>query len=288
MGILLESDTYIELLLRKALIAAQIPFQEQYRLYDGQHLEYVKFVADFLITNANTRLIVECDGDTYHTGKTNKKREISRDEWLKKKGYKVLHFSTYSLEHEMGLVLQTIKYHLGLSSELPKIIKKQSFYQSVSFDVELFCYYFQTPKGVVAVYKFKDCKSNQWSEERKKECIGVPDELIGTVAIYLALLDLKKPVRIKIYYLGRTNAEDFSVAINFRKRVRKLSAGGKILNRNYIAMEYVKQTENFHRSTKNPQATMKELRSRCYQLCAHKGDTTDITSYKYDDIKERR
>ena len=103
MGIKSESTTYIEQLLKNALEKEKIPFIEQYLVYTGGKFSDVKYVGDFFIEKNNIRLIVECDGFTFHAGADRRKKQQERDSWLKQKGYKVINFTTNQIKYRRKL-----------------------------------------------------------------------------------------------------------------------------------------------------------------------------------------
>ena len=163
MAILFESSTHIEFLLKNALIEEGLEFIEQFRIYEGGIFSEVKYVADFLLINEDIRLIVECDGFFYHSGRDKLKKQMVRDNWLQTRGYKIVHFSTRELESNMYGVVQTIKFLLGMPSDTSRIItkndstfngdpKKQQNISDDLFDVILFCSYRQIPSGICVVY----------------------------------------------------------------------------------------------------------------------------------------
>lgn len=277
MAILFESSTHIEFLLKNALIKEGLDFQEQYRVYEGGIFSEVKYVADFLLINENVRLIVECDGFYYHSGIDKLKKQIVRDDWLQTRGYIIVHFSTVELESNMYGVIQTIKYLLGLPSDTSRIIikndnttnvkqKKQQNVPDDLFDVILFCYYRQIPSGICVVYKYKSISRNIWSEERKKVCENVPEDMLEITAIYLALLDIKRSVRLKICYNGYIYYDAYDVSKKFRRYMKRLLGGDAILKKNKISTSYVRIYEEYFRNKTEAQKTIRELRSRCLQI----------------------
>lgn len=279
MSILFESSTPIEYLLRDALTKENLDFQEQYRIYTGGLFSEVQYVADFLLIKNNVRLLVECDGFHYHAGKDKKRKQLERDNWLMNKGYKILHFSTKSLTSNMPKVIQTIKYHLDSPYNSSCVsTTKFSFPYSTqpnlnlvktnyNYNVILFCYYKQIPVGICVVYKYKYVVNNNWSEERIKICEGVPNDMLETTAIYLALLDLKRPVQLKIYYSGLIYNDKFDVSKKLKPSLRKMLKGNELLRTHTISTSYVGLYEYNRFSKKESQKIIKELKSRCFQIC---------------------
>ena len=277
MSILFESSTPIEYLLRDALTKENLDFQEQYRIYTGGLFSEVKYVADFLLIQNNVRLLVECDGFHYHAGKENKKKQLERYNWLMNKGYKVLHFSTKALTSNMPKVIQTIKYHLNSPYNSSCIsAEKSSFPYSTkpnlsliktndNYNVILFCYYKQIPAGICVVYKYKYVVNNNWSEERIKICEGVPNDMLEVTAIYLALLDLKRPVQLKIYYSGLIYNDSFDVSKKLKPSLRKMLKGNELLRTHIISTSYVGLYE-YNRFSKKESQKTKRCRTRICRL----------------------
>lgn len=278
MGILFESDSYIEILLKNELLKENLSFKEQCRLYNGRKYGQVKYVADFIITNKDIQLVVECDGFHFHAGAKNLLKQQKRDEWLKEQGYKVLHFSTRHIQTKMDSVIQTIKKELGLPFDKTKIIKQSNNLEKLNkkkkktdkidnfYDVLLFCFYKQTPLGVCVVYKYKSILHNKWSEERIKFCKSVPPDMVETTAIYMALIDLKKPVKIKVYYSGVVYHDNYDLSSKFEDNIKNLKKGNEILSTNEIKISRVGFYGDYRLSRKLTQRTLRELKSRCMQV----------------------
>lgn len=300
MGILFESSTHIEYLLRDALVKEGIEFQEQYRIYSGGKFSEVKFVADFLVTNATCRVIVECDGFHYHAGKDKYRKQILRDEWLTNHGYTVLHFSTNLLKYNMPEVIQTIRLNLNLPYDETKIISMQSTSfkplhnktptkkRVETFDTILFCYYKQMPTGICATYRYKSVTYNKWSEERTKICKNVPEGMLEPTAIYMALLDLKRPVHLQLYYSGTVYHDNYDVSKKLKKSIRQLAKGAELLNQHNISTSYVAFNGNYRFSKKEPQQIMNQLRSRCRQISNNENIANVCPTFDFNDFTFRQ
>ena len=290
MAILFESSTYIEELLKQALKKEGLQFEEQYRVYTGGRFSEVKYVADFMLTNGYIRLIVECDGYNYHSDRKQITKEKERDQWLKLKGYDVVHFSTNELKTNMPRVIYTIKSRLQIPCDPPKtstinLTPHRISNSNDSFnDVLLFCYYKQTPTELCVVYRYKYVLRNIWSEERKIICTNIPADMLETTAIYLALLDLKRPVRIKIFFSGDIFHDDFNVCKKFRILLKKLNRGVQLLNTLQISWSYVGFYNGLRYRQNEPQKTMRALRSRCFQIARNHDNDASIKFYDYSNL----
>lgn len=295
MGILFESDSYIEILLKEALIKENINFHEQFKVYSFGD---VKYVVDFLVTNKDIKVIVECDGFHFHAGSKRLVKQKERDEWLKNKGYIILHFSTNDIKMNIIGVIETIKFNLELPCDSSKIIKKQKRKTDIKgfeekktnpfeTDVTLFCFYKQNNNDIYVVYKYRDNRKNHWSEERKKICHNVPDEMLETTVFYISLLDLKKTVKLRIYYHGKLYCDDYSVSKKVRSHIKAFPKGNTILNKNQISFSHVGFHGDYRFNKKEPQKTLTELKSRCFQFANN--PKCCIASYDYRnliDVKE--
>ena len=173
MGILFESSTPIEFLLKEALIKENLSFYEQYRIGTGGRFSTVKYVADFLIIYEGIRLIVECDGRAYHSNISQKRKQVERDAWLSKRCYKILHFSTEEIKYRMPFVINVIKYTLGMIDSIPihknNNLTPYGYYPKKEYTVALFCYYSQLPQGICVSYMYEDKTRSIFSEVRQKK-----------------------------------------------------------------------------------------------------------------------
>lgn len=77
-----KKDTSIEIAIEKELIKKHMPYMKQVPI------EGIALV-DFLLSN---RIIIQCDGDYWHSKEINKGRDIAQDIVLHFKGYKVYRF----------------------------------------------------------------------------------------------------------------------------------------------------------------------------------------------------
>ena len=244
MGILFESSTPIEFLLKEALIKENFSFYEQYRIGTGGRFSTVKYVADFLIIYKNIRLIVECDGRTYHSNSSQKRNQIERDAWLIKRCYKILHFSTEEIKYKMPFVINTIKYTLGIIDRIPIYKKSNNLrfderYLQSEYTVALFCYYQQLPKGVCVTYIYEDKTRNIFSEIRQKRCADIVSDMAETIAIYLALLDLKRNVNVHVFYAGQVFNDHFDVNKKIRSKLTLLKNGTDLLKEHKLLFTHI-------------------------------------------------
>ncbi len=97
--------TPIEERMLKALEAHKLSYQRQVRLG--------KFMIDFLVEVGNKKVIVECDGKTYH----NPEKDRERDKFLAREGYPILHFTGTEIYQDVDKCIEIIQ-----SSQLHKTL----------------------------------------------------------------------------------------------------------------------------------------------------------------------
>jgi very-short-patch-repair endonuclease len=78
-----QGETSIEILIRKELEKANINFKQEIRIG--------KFCIDFLILNK--KIVIECDGEYWHSGRRAELRDKRKDKFLKSRGYCIYRFS---------------------------------------------------------------------------------------------------------------------------------------------------------------------------------------------------
>ena len=283
----MESSSSIELLLKAALQQEGLEFREQQRIYEKLSDLSPKYVVDFVITFQKTSIIVECDGTEYHASDVDVQRDIERDQWLRKQGYKkVLHFTSFQLKYEMKTVILTIKHNLGIlnatKSQLRfrgRSIRKESICNnnkstSNLHKVTLYYSYKQLEDRVWLAYKFEDTTLNKFSEERVKVFYNVPDKFGSQLAIYTALKDLKRSVDLTIY----CSSSWLTAYLN--KLVESKSASQPLLGKtreelskhNYLC-KYINISRdfNYYEELSKERLIIHELQSRCRQLRYGKG-----------------
>jgi len=77
-----EGETSIEKMIRQCLERFHIEFEQEVKIG--------KYRADFLIPKL--KLVIECDGEYWHSREYSEKRDKGKDQYLKSKGYKVFRF----------------------------------------------------------------------------------------------------------------------------------------------------------------------------------------------------
>ena len=299
MAILMESSSSIELLLKAALQQEGLEFREQQRIYDRLDDLSPKYVIDFVITFQKTSIAVECDGAEYHASDVDVQRDIERDQWLRKQGYKkVLHFTSFQLKYEMKTVMLNIKHSLGIinatKSQLRfrgRAIRKERICNdnnqaSNLHKVTLYYSYKQLGDRVWLAYKFEDTTLNKFSEERVKVFYNVPDKFGSQLAIYTALKDLKRSVDLTVYcssswltaYLNKmVESKDTSQPLLEKTR-------DELSKHNYLC-KYINTSRDFryYEEPSKERLIIHELQSRCRQLRYGKGQSEN---YKKVDFKQ--
>lgn len=257
MGILFESDTIIEILLKNELDKNGILYEEQYFIMSGGKFSSVKYVADFFIELNGVRLIIECDGFTFHSGK--QRYQQKRDSWLEEQGYVILHFSTNEIKYKMNYVINLIKYQLKIIDIKPTKFKKRKYEVNKEFDVILYCYYYKNINGINIAYMYKDIQKNVFSEIRSCVCVNSPQKLVEATAIRVAIEDLKRSVNIKVIYAGRI----FNSKFKIKKQLLCFEKTRLIINKIWLEYNNVKYNKNM-RWTEDGKI-LGQLKSVCFQ-----------------------
>jgi len=235
MSFLCNSSTAIELILKEALEKEQIEYKEQYLIYTGGKFSTAKYCADFYININNIKLLIECDGYTYHSGNIKVIKDYKRDLWLKQHNYIVLHFSTNEIKYELKYVIDTIKFILKLSNKKPtKKINKEKIddfkHYKDFYDVTLYLCYYYTYNKLFVTYKFKENYKDIYSEERQKIILNTPEHMVESTAISIALNDIKRKVSIEIKYCGKI----FNKRNNIRRQLLLFKKTKEKYNRTYL------------------------------------------------------
>jgi hypothetical protein len=96
--------TSIERAMRGALDGAGVAYVFQFPIFSTLGLK--RFVCDFVIPAA--MLVVECDGDYWHSKPGAKSRDKRRDAYLRACGYTVLRFSETEIERDVAACVQSV------------------------------------------------------------------------------------------------------------------------------------------------------------------------------------
>ena len=90
MAIQLGSNSKNEKLMEEALRNEGIKYESQYFVYDRPGDLDPRYVADFLVYTAKKKILLECDGFSWHSSDSDVERDMRRDKWLEAKGFEVL------------------------------------------------------------------------------------------------------------------------------------------------------------------------------------------------------
>jgi len=72
-----------------------------------------RYRLDFAIFSPSVKLAVECDHSRWHSRKAQRERDRKRDRWLRRRGWKVLHFSEEDILEHPGKTIAEIRKQLG-------------------------------------------------------------------------------------------------------------------------------------------------------------------------------
>lgn len=98
----ITSPTGIEVAIEAALRAMGIAFEPQPQID--------KWSCDFLIPSTN--LVIECDGDYWHSLPRTVRKDAIKDQWLQNNGYQVLHLSEADINNRLSECKERIRLAL--------------------------------------------------------------------------------------------------------------------------------------------------------------------------------
>lgn len=92
-----DGETSIERLIRLELQKLKEPFEQEWKIG--------RYYADFYLPERD--LIIECDGEYWHSSQTVKLRDKRKDKFLRKQGYKIMRLTEGSInKHEFGSIYE--------------------------------------------------------------------------------------------------------------------------------------------------------------------------------------
>lgn len=293
MAISLQSASPNELLLRDALNEQGLSFVEQYPIYEGGKFSQPKYFVDFYITYKEKKLIVECDGYSYHTSDYDVDKNIERDNWIKSKtGTKIMHFTSNQLKREMPTVIAIIKNELKIEkipqSKLKFKGKKKrtkcilNVNDSNLHSVELYYDYIRLKDIVWLTYKFKDLTLGKFSDVRIRSFYNVPDKLGNELSLFVALLDLKRSTEIRCYCQSEFLSSYFNKEMSSKTKSEILKKINEILkNHNYI-FEYIniKRGLMYYYAPRDEMFILTELHEECKEIRSKYLETFSKENYE--------
>ena len=99
----------LEELLSMELSRLKIPFWKEFGIYKNRCLLYR---LDFAIFCNSGKLAIECDSEKWHSLPRQKKKDRRRDNYLRKKGWRVLHFSGREISNHLTKCGKTILHQI--------------------------------------------------------------------------------------------------------------------------------------------------------------------------------
>jgi len=281
MAVMLESSSWLELKLKKALLEEGIQFEEQHRVYEKMTDLQPKYVIDFLVFSGNVKVAVECDGFSFHSSDKDIEYSEQRDLWLKRAGYRtILHFTSNQIKHEMKTVLLVIKHNLGLISAPKKELRfkktreRKTYIRNIRnvdkdlHKVVLYYTYKQIDKKLWVVYKYQDATLKKFSEERAKVFNNVPDNQGSAVALWIALKDLKRNVELTVHCPSKMICACLNREREFVEKSKSLMEIEKLLKPHDYLFEYIDTTRSpeYYVTPSTERFILQELQDRCRHL----------------------
>lgn len=108
----------LEELLSVELSRLKIPFQKEFGIYKNQRPLYR---LDLAILCNSGKLAIECDSEKWHSLPMQKKKDRRRDNYLRKKGWRVLHFSGKEISNHLTKCGKIILYQIQKLNGVKKI-----------------------------------------------------------------------------------------------------------------------------------------------------------------------
>ena len=293
MAVILESSSPNEILLRDALVNEGMSFKEQYPIYDGGKFSQPKYFVDFLITHNGKKLIVECDGYTYHISNRDVDQNIYRDNWIKNKtGIKIARFTSYQLKRELPKVIAVIKKELGVEN-IPKSKlkfkgrdRRKSYIINVNdanlHEVTLYYDYIQFKDTVWLTYRFEDLTLSKFSDIRMRAFYNVPEKVGRELALMVALLDLKRSTKILIFCQSEWLTSYLNREMRFKAKDGILNKVDDILCKHNYLMRYINTKRNsmYYDKPINEYMIFSEIHSKCKQIRYERLESFTKDSYE--------
>ncbi len=106
-----NENSPLEEKMQEALDKEGIKYKAQFTLLNAKEDKWnYKYVLDFLVYGEFCKIAVECDGNTYHSSKNAKERDLKRDLWVKNQGIDDnLRFNTEEMKYNIQGVIKQIK-----------------------------------------------------------------------------------------------------------------------------------------------------------------------------------
>jgi len=153
-----DENSPIEKIMQAYLESSGLNYKTQYTVYEKGWAS-PKYILDFLVYGKTSRVVVECDGETYHAPLRRQRNDRIRDQWLLKNGYNaVLRFSTRQIKKEPLACIAEIRRSIenldkGLSHAQKRISTVSNHVSTADVDVS---------KKTVALYCHGVAKSRVW------------------------------------------------------------------------------------------------------------------------------
>lgn len=119
--IIKNENSPLEEKMEEELKKAGIRYKAQYSIEDVNKDKWnSKYILDFVVYGEICKIAVECDGNTYHSSRNAKERDLKRDLWIK--AYKefddTLRFNTEQIMDQIELVIKEIKKYILIYDKL--------------------------------------------------------------------------------------------------------------------------------------------------------------------------
>ncbi len=104
------------------------------------------------------------------------------------------------------------------------------------------------------------------------------------LAIYKAMLDLKRAVNIKVFFNGHASAYQYNTIFGIKKHFPSFSKGKTLLKHNQVSFEYCNIDAHSMFDKREDIKVMRELKSRCYQIMNYSRMRDAVCEIEYDEL----
>lgn len=232
----IDENSPAERIMNNALKASGINYKEQYTVYEAKS-EVPKYTLDFLVEYNGLKVVVECDGASYHK-RTRKQREHDkrRDYWLLAHGfnivlrfsYKKIKYKTKNCIEEIQQCINTLEKGMKYNQRKETIIKQRENV-GTEFDISkktviMYCSGVSNSRiwgqgAATVILKYKDIEKTY-----SKAYHNTNTNRMRIISVILGLQLLKFECNVEIYiddlfivdYGNRSSQVDKSEYLNMR------------------------------------------------------------------------
>lgn len=175
--IIKNENSPLEEKMEEALKKAGLRYKSQYSIEDKYKDKWnSKYILDFVVYGDFCKIVVECDGTTYHSSQKAQEHDLKRDLWVK--AYKefddTLRFNTKQIMNNIESVIEDIKKNLSTYDKLYLDKKQKAFFDPKKIpNLILKDDLMSLSRSFVDVFSLicKDAQKNEKNKEKRKKII---------------------------------------------------------------------------------------------------------------------